>query len=66
MSETVVGFHEHEAQPEHHAPAPPPRGWHRLTAPGWLRVPWTIALFFGLLVPAVFRGRARSAPDVSR
>ena len=48
MSETVVSFHEHEAQPEHHAPAPPPRGWRRLTAPGWLRVPWVMALFFGI------------------
>jgi cytochrome c oxidase subunit I len=29
-------------------PAPPPRGWRRLLAPGWLRVPWVTALFFGI------------------
>ncbi|HEX6490896.1 MAG TPA: cytochrome c oxidase subunit I [Gaiellaceae bacterium] len=28
--------------------APPPRGWRRLLAPGWLRVPWMTALFFGI------------------
>jgi cytochrome c oxidase subunit I len=28
--------------------APPPRGWRRLLAPGWLRVPWVTALFFGI------------------
>ena len=37
---------------EHHevhaAHAPPPTGWRRLLAPGWLRVPWMIALFFGI------------------
>jgi cytochrome c oxidase subunit 1 len=31
-----------------HVGAPPPRGWRRLTAAGWLRVPWTMALFFGI------------------
>ena len=30
-----------------HAPAkPPPTGWRRVLAPGWLRVPWMTALFF--------------------
>jgi len=48
VSDTVVGFHENEAQAEHPAPAPPPRGFHRLLAPGWLRVPWMMALFFGI------------------
>ncbi|MFL5924476.1 MAG: cbb3-type cytochrome c oxidase subunit I, partial [Gaiellaceae bacterium] len=48
MSETVAGFHEHETQAEHPPPAAPPRGWRRLTAPGWLRVPWVTALFFGI------------------
>ncbi|HET7808157.1 MAG TPA: cbb3-type cytochrome c oxidase subunit I, partial [Gaiellaceae bacterium] len=48
MTETVAGFHEHETQAEHPAPAPPARGWRRLTAPGWLRVPWVMALFFGI------------------
>jgi cytochrome c oxidase subunit 1 len=31
-----------------HVGAPPPRGWRRLTAAGWLRVPWMMALFFGI------------------
>jgi cytochrome c oxidase subunit 1 len=38
---TTVEHHEHAA----HAAAPPPTGWRRLLAPGWLRVPWTTALF---------------------
>jgi cytochrome c oxidase subunit 1 len=44
--------HEHETQV--HAPKPPPTGWRRLLAPGWLRIPWMTALFaaigFGLVV----------------
>ena len=48
MSDAAVGFHEHEAQAEHPAPAPPPYGFGRLLAPGWLRVLWTIPLFFGI------------------
>jgi cytochrome c oxidase subunit I len=28
--------------------ARPPTGWRRLLAPGWLRVPWMVALFFGI------------------
>jgi cytochrome c oxidase subunit 1 len=32
----------------HAGAAPPPRGWRRLLAPGWLRVPWMTALFFGI------------------
>ena len=32
----------------HAGPKPPPRGWRRLLAPGWLRVPWMTALFFGI------------------
>jgi hypothetical protein len=39
--------HEHEHVHEHAAP-PAPTGWRRLTAPGWLRVPWMIAVFFGI------------------
>ena len=36
-------------EPTGHAPAPSaPSGWHRLLAPGWLRVPWMMALFFGI------------------
>jgi cytochrome c oxidase subunit 1 len=38
----------HHAPHDLHAPKPPPHGWHRLTAPGWLRVPWAMALFFGI------------------
>jgi cytochrome c oxidase subunit 1 len=37
----------------HAGPAPPPRGWRRLVAPGWLRVPWVTALFFGIGVGLV-------------
>jgi cytochrome c oxidase subunit 1 len=43
--------HSRVAEPDEHAahaPAPPRRGWRRLTAPGWLRVPWMVALFFGI------------------
>jgi cytochrome c oxidase subunit 1 len=34
----------------HAGGAPPhgPTGWRRLLAPGWLRVPWMTALFFGI------------------
>jgi cytochrome c oxidase subunit I len=34
--------------PAHHAPAPPPTGWHRLTAAGWIRAVWMTGLFFGI------------------
>jgi cytochrome c oxidase subunit I len=38
---TTTATHEHEA----HAPVkPPPTGWRRLLAAGWLRVPWMTAL----------------------
>jgi len=33
---------------DEHAVKPPPTGWRRLLAPGWLRVPWMMALFFGI------------------
>src|ERR671915_2092799 len=39
MTETV------HATP-HAPPKPPPTGWRRALAPGWLRVPWMTALFF--------------------
>jgi cytochrome c oxidase subunit 1 len=32
----------------HAPPKPPPTGWRRALAPGWLRVPWMTALFFGI------------------
>src|SRR5438067_13378691 len=44
---TVV---EHEP---HAPPAPSPTGWRRALAPGWLRVPWMTALFFGIGVLVV-------------
>jgi cytochrome c oxidase subunit I len=43
----MTATHEHEHLHEH-AAAPAPTGWRRVTAPGWLRVPWMIALFFGI------------------
>jgi len=33
---------------DEHAPAPAPTGWRRAFAPGWLRVPWMVAVFFGI------------------
>ena len=44
MSDAVIGFHPDEAQAEHAPPAPPPRGFHRLLAPGWLRAAWMTPL----------------------
>jgi cytochrome c oxidase subunit I len=42
---TAITADHHEL----HAPAaPPPHGWHRFTAPGYLRCLWTIPLFFGI------------------
>src|SRR6476469_1927687 len=32
----------------HHTAPAPPAGWHRLTAPGWLRVLWVTPIGFGL------------------
>ncbi len=32
----------------HAPPAPARTGWRRVLAPGWLRVPWMTALFFGI------------------
>ncbi|HYZ19708.1 MAG TPA: cbb3-type cytochrome c oxidase subunit I [Gaiellaceae bacterium] len=33
---------------EHAPPAPPPTGWRRAFAPGWVRVVWMTPLFFGI------------------
>ncbi|MGZ4395529.1 MAG: hypothetical protein ACXVZ2_09235, partial [Gaiellaceae bacterium] len=44
MTETAL----HAGHPEHGAPPAPARGWRRLLAPGWLRVPWMMVLFFGI------------------
>ena len=43
MTETAP---KHDAQ--HVPPQPPPTGWRRALAPGWLRVPWMMALFWGI------------------
>jgi hypothetical protein len=32
---------------DHHVAPPAPAGWHRLTAPGWLRVLWVTPIGFG-------------------
>jgi cytochrome c oxidase subunit 1 len=54
---------EHDVH-EVHAPAPPPpTGWRRLLAPGWLRVPWMTALFFGLGLAIVLGIRALAGWD---
>jgi cytochrome c oxidase subunit 1 len=44
---TQVQTNGHPAHAEH-AVKPPPTGWHRFTAPGWLRVLWTMPLFWGI------------------
>src|SRR5262249_34678890 len=43
MTETTANGHDTHAAD--HAPAPPPPGLRRLTAPGWLRAAWTTPLF---------------------
>ncbi len=45
---TVGNGHGAEHGAEHAAPKPPPRGWHRLLAPGWLRILWFVPIFFGI------------------
>jgi cytochrome c oxidase subunit 1 len=52
---TVTEHLEHDV---HAPPARPPTGWRRLLAPGWLRVPWMTALFFGIGVALVVGIRA--------
>ncbi|MDP8910945.1 MAG: cytochrome c oxidase subunit I [Actinomycetota bacterium] len=44
--------HEHDLH-DAHVPKPPPSGWRRFTAPGWLRAFWCTALFFGIGVGIV-------------
>ena len=36
------------AHTDHHEAPPKPQGWHRMTAPGWLRVLWVVPVFFGI------------------
>jgi len=43
----MTATYEH-AHIDEHAPAPAPTGWRRAFAPGWLRVPWMVAVFFGI------------------
>ena len=53
----------HEAH-GHHGPPPPVTGWHRFTAPGWLRVLWAMPLvgFLGLGVVCLVRWAAHWDP----
>ena len=44
MTEATLDHGVHDE----HVTKPPPTGWRRLLAPGWLRVPWMTALFFGI------------------
>jgi cytochrome c oxidase subunit I len=54
---------EHHAPEAHAAAAPPPTGWKLLLAPGWLRVPWMTALFFGIGIALVLGIRAIAGWD---
>src|SRR6266571_1097323 len=47
----------------HAPPAPPRTGWRRALAPGWLRVPWMTALFFGIGFGLVVGLRALAGYD---
>jgi cytochrome c oxidase subunit 1 len=48
----------------HHGPPPRPTGWHRFTAPGWLRAAWVTPLFgtFWLGVAVLIRWLAHWYP----
>ena len=46
--DTVVVGHGEQHEIQHGPPAPPPRGWRRLTAPGWLRAAWMLPLVGGI------------------
>src|ERR671910_1844287 len=60
MTETVV---HPSIQPAHAMPKPPPTGWRRLLAAGWLRVPWMTALFFAIGTGIVVGIRALAGWD---
>src|ERR1044071_4002919 len=66
MSEATHDSHGHDGghAPAHHAPAPPPTGLRRWTAPGWLRVIWMTPLigFFGLGLVCLIRWAAHWDP----
>ncbi|MGE5691179.1 MAG: cytochrome c oxidase subunit I [Pseudomonadota bacterium] len=60
MTSTAIEHHGHDG----HAPAaPPPTGWHRLTAPGWLRVLWMSPLFAAVGIGIVTGIRALAGWD---
>src|SRR5207253_2982104 len=44
----TTAVEQHDAAPVRHGPPPPPRGWHRLLYPGFLRAAWMTPLFFGI------------------
>jgi cytochrome c oxidase subunit I len=52
----VTTVHEEHAH-EEHGTRPKPTGWHRWTAPGWLRVLWVTPIFFGIgiAIPVLIR-----------
>src|SRR5215470_12597907 len=49
---------------DHHAAPPGPTGWHRWTAPGWLRVLWVTPIGFGIGIglPVLIRWLAHWDP----
>jgi cytochrome c oxidase subunit I len=58
----VTATHELDAHTPH-ALKPPPSGWRRLLAPGWLRVPWMTALFGAIGLGLVVGIRALAGWD---
>jgi cytochrome c oxidase subunit I len=58
----VTATHELDAHTPH-ALKPPPSGWRRLLAPGWLRVPWMTALFSAIGLGLVVGIRALAGWD---
>ncbi|HSC91226.1 MAG TPA: cytochrome c oxidase subunit I [Gaiellaceae bacterium] len=60
MTSTTI---EHHGHVHGHAPAPPPTGWRRLTAPGWIRVLWMAPLFAAIGIGLVTGIRALAGWD---
>jgi cytochrome c oxidase subunit 1 len=58
-----MSVHVHDTHAAPPAPAAPTGGWHRFTAPGWLRVLWTVPLSFVLGTALVAGGRAALGYD---
>ena len=44
----TTAVEQHHGSGLDHGPQRPVHGWHRLTAPGWLRAAWMTPLFFGI------------------